>query len=66
MTRDVYPGVEGMMQHLVLSPDNRYAAAFTTNYQVGFICEVQPLICIDEGTKSTRRVRKISQTCAHL
>lgn len=34
MTRDVNPGVEGIMQQLVLSPDNRYAAAFTTNYQV--------------------------------
>ncbi|XP_011338040.1 NACHT and WD repeat domain-containing protein 2 isoform X2 [Ooceraea biroi] len=33
MTRDVYPGVEGMMQQLVLSPDNRYAAASTTNSQ---------------------------------
>lgn len=34
MTRDVNPGIEGIMQHLVLSPDNRYAAAFTTNNQV--------------------------------
>ncbi|KAL6427737.1 hypothetical protein ACFW04_008880 [Cataglyphis niger] len=34
MTRDVNPGVEGIMQRLVLSPDNRYAAAFTTNYQI--------------------------------
>lgn len=34
MTRDVSPGVEGIMQQLVLSPDNRYAAAFTTNDQV--------------------------------
>lgn len=34
MTRDVNPGVEGIMQNLVLSPDNRYAAAFTTNNQV--------------------------------
>ncbi|KAI4484543.1 hypothetical protein M0804_007109 [Polistes exclamans] len=33
MTRDVSPGVEGIMQQLVLSPDNRYAAAFTTNDQ---------------------------------
>ncbi|XP_026300938.1 NACHT and WD repeat domain-containing protein 2 isoform X2 [Apis mellifera] len=33
MTRDVNPGIEGIMQHLVLSPDNRYAAAFTTNNQ---------------------------------
>ncbi|XP_076230123.1 NACHT and WD repeat domain-containing protein 2 isoform X3 [Nomia melanderi] len=33
MTRDVNPGVEGIMQNLVLSPDNRYAAAFTTNNQ---------------------------------
>ncbi|XP_015602008.1 NACHT and WD repeat domain-containing protein 2 isoform X2 [Cephus cinctus] len=34
MTRDVNPGIEGIMQQLVLSPDNRYAAAFTTNNQI--------------------------------
>ncbi|XP_043470617.1 NACHT and WD repeat domain-containing protein 2 [Leptopilina heterotoma] len=33
MTRDVNPGVEGIMQQLVLSPDNRYAASFTNNNQ---------------------------------
>ncbi|XP_052126754.1 NACHT and WD repeat domain-containing protein 2, partial [Frankliniella occidentalis] len=33
MTRDVNPGLEGIMQMLVLSPDNRYAAAFTNNNQ---------------------------------
>lgn len=34
MTRDINPGIEGIMQQLVLSPDNRYAAAFTTKHQV--------------------------------
>ncbi|EEB13481.1 conserved hypothetical protein [Pediculus humanus corporis] len=34
MTRDVNPGIEGIMQNLVLSPDNKYAAAFTNNDQV--------------------------------
>ena len=34
LTRDVCPGIEGIMQQLVLSPDNRYAAAFTNNNQV--------------------------------
>ncbi|XP_015115878.1 NACHT and WD repeat domain-containing protein 2 [Diachasma alloeum] len=34
MTRDVNPGIEGIMQQLILSPDNRYAAAFTTNNQI--------------------------------
>jgi len=34
MTRDVNPGLEGLMQQLELSPDNRYAAAFTNNNQV--------------------------------
>ncbi|KAK0175700.1 hypothetical protein PV327_009429 [Microctonus hyperodae] len=33
MTRDVNPGIEGIMQQLVLSPDNRYAAAYTSNNQ---------------------------------
>lgn len=34
MTRDVNPKIEGIMQQLVLSPDNRYAAAYTTNNQI--------------------------------
>ena len=34
MNRDVNPGLEGIMQHLYLSPDNRFAAAFTNNNQV--------------------------------
>ncbi|CAH1405153.1 unnamed protein product [Nezara viridula] len=33
MNRDVNPGLEGIMQRLYLSPDNRYAAAFTNNNQ---------------------------------
>ncbi|KAL1464453.1 hypothetical protein WDU94_004102 [Cyamophila willieti] len=33
MTRDVNPGLEGIMQQLCLSPDNRYAAAYTNNSQ---------------------------------
>ncbi|XP_058799223.1 NACHT and WD repeat domain-containing protein 2 isoform X2 [Phymastichus coffea] len=33
MTRDVSPGIEGIMQQLVMSPDNRYAAAYTNNNQ---------------------------------
>ncbi|XP_011493787.1 PREDICTED: NACHT and WD repeat domain-containing protein 2 [Ceratosolen solmsi marchali] len=33
MTRDVNPGIEGIMQKLILSPDNRYAAAYTNNNQ---------------------------------
>ncbi|XP_014210635.1 NACHT and WD repeat domain-containing protein 2 [Copidosoma floridanum] len=33
MTKDVNPGIEGIMQQLVLSPDNRYAAAYTNNNQ---------------------------------
>lgn len=34
MTRNVNPGLEGIMQALCLSPDNRYAAAYTNNNQV--------------------------------
>lgn len=34
MTRDVNPGIEGIMQSLVLSPDNKYAAAYSNNDQV--------------------------------
>lgn len=34
LTRDVNPGIQGIMQQLVLSPDNRFAAAYTNNNQV--------------------------------
>ncbi|XP_063218680.1 NACHT and WD repeat domain-containing protein 2 [Bacillus rossius redtenbacheri] len=33
LTRDVNPGIEGIMQQLVLSPDNKYAVAHTNNNQ---------------------------------
>ncbi|XP_044733634.1 NACHT and WD repeat domain-containing protein 2 [Chrysoperla carnea] len=33
MTRDVNPGIEGIMMQLVLSPDNKWAAAYTNNSQ---------------------------------
>ncbi|KAH1018594.1 hypothetical protein HUJ05_006333 [Dendroctonus ponderosae] len=33
LTRDVNPNIEGIMQHLVLSPDNKWAAAYTNNNQ---------------------------------
>lgn len=33
LTRDVNPGIEGIMQQLVLSPDNRWAAAYSNNNQ---------------------------------
>lgn len=34
LTRDVNPGIDGIMQQLVLSPDNKWAAAYTNNNQV--------------------------------
>jgi len=34
LTRDVNPGMEGIMQKLVLSPDNKYVAAYTNNNHV--------------------------------
>lgn len=37
MTRNVNPGLEGIMQALCLSPDNRYAAAYTNNNQVKYL-----------------------------
>lgn len=37
LTRDVNPGIEGIMQQLVLSPDNKWAAAYTNNNQVSLI-----------------------------
>lgn len=37
LTRDVNPGIEGIMQQLVLSPDNKWAAAYTNNNQVRIV-----------------------------
>ncbi|CAB3365460.1 Hypothetical predicted protein [Cloeon dipterum] len=34
LTREVNPDIEGIMQNLVLSPDNRFAAAYTNNNMV--------------------------------
>ena len=34
LARQVYPGVEGLMMDLELSSDDKYAAAFTNNYQI--------------------------------
>lgn len=36
LARDVNPGLQGIMQELELSPDNRFAAAYTSNNQVCF------------------------------
>lgn len=33
LQRDVNPGIEGIMQQLILSPDNKWAAAYTNNNQ---------------------------------
>lgn len=33
LQRDVNPGIEGIMQQLILSPDNKCAAAYTNNNQ---------------------------------
>lgn len=33
LQRDVNPGIEGIMQQLVLSPDNKWAAAYSNNNQ---------------------------------
>lgn len=41
LQRDVNPGIEGIMQQLVLSPDNKWAAAYTNNNQVKCILRVQ-------------------------
>lgn len=39
LTREVIPGIEGIMQDLVLSPDNKYSIAHTNNSQVGTLKE---------------------------
>ncbi|XP_076047272.1 NACHT and WD repeat domain-containing protein 2 [Oratosquilla oratoria] len=33
LTREVTPGIEGIMQNLVLSPDNKFSVAYTNNSQ---------------------------------
>lgn len=51
LTRDVNPGIEGIMQQLVLSPDNKWAAAYTNINQVSHN--------ITETTKNLRRDFKL-------
>lgn len=48
MTRDVNPGLEGIMQQLCLSPDNRYAAAYTNYNEVNEMGNVllQIVVCL--------------------
>lgn len=50
LTRDVNPNIEGIMQHLVLSPDNKWAAAYTNNNQVRMIFFFFPTISFITNT----------------
>lgn len=40
LTRDVNPCIEGIMQQLVLSPDNKWASAYTNNNQVSLVLKL--------------------------
>jgi len=40
LTREVNPDIEGIMQNLELSPDNRYAAAYTNNNKVTYTSKI--------------------------
>lgn len=46
LTRDVNPGIEGIMQQLVLSPDNKWAAAYTNINQVSRHYSCQKVLLI--------------------
>lgn len=48
LTRDVNPGIEGIMQQLVLSQDNKWAAAYTNNNQTVILnCLSSEFVIID-------------------
>ncbi|XP_065202628.1 NACHT and WD repeat domain-containing protein 2 isoform X2 [Planococcus citri] len=57
MTRDVNPGLEGVMQQLCLSPDNRYAAAYTNyNETVLLNCLTSEFIVIPNSLENNENV----------
>nr|XP_018912430.1 PREDICTED: NACHT and WD repeat domain-containing protein 2 isoform X2 [Bemisia tabaci] len=67
MTRDVNPGLEGIMQKLCLSPDNRFAAAYTNNNQTVLLnCLTSEFIVINNPLSENENVEGVFLLNAHL
>lgn len=60
MTRDVNPNIEGIMQQLVLSPDNKWAAAYTNNNQTILLNMLSSeFVTIDNPLAADEQVRGV-------
>uniref|UniRef100_A0A2H8TJ14 Guanine nucleotide-binding protein subunit beta-like protein n=3 Tax=Melanaphis sacchari TaxID=742174 RepID=A0A2H8TJ14_9HEMI len=67
MTRNVNPGLEGIMQALCLSPDNRYAAAYTNNNQTVLLnCLTSEFIVIENPFENGETVSGVNMLNTHL
>ena len=61
LARQVYPGVEGLMMDLEISPDNRFVAAYTNNSQTILLNTlVSEFIVIDSPLETHESVQGIS------
>ncbi|GLH07543.1 LOW QUALITY PROTEIN: Leucine-rich repeat and WD repeat-containing protein, partial [Gryllus bimaculatus] len=67
LTREVNPGLEGIMQQLVLSPDNRFAAAFTNNNQTVLLNTLtSEFVIIENPMMGSEEVTGVFLLNAHL
>ncbi|XKL66768.1 hypothetical protein PGB90_010188 [Kerria lacca] len=67
MTRDVNPGLEGIMQKLCLSPDNRYAAAYTNyNETVLLNCLTSEFIVLPNSLEGNENVVAVFLLNTHI
>ncbi|KAI5755532.1 hypothetical protein M8J77_017783 [Diaphorina citri] len=67
MTRDVNPGLEGIMQQLCLSPDNRYAAAYTNNSQSVLLnCLTSEFVIIENPLSEGEEVVGVNLLNSHF
>ncbi|KAK3849709.1 hypothetical protein Pcinc_043548 [Petrolisthes cinctipes] len=66
LTREVIPGIEGIMQDLVLSPDNKYSIAHTNNSQTVLLNMLTSEFFLLENPMTEERVigTLLSDTCA--
>ncbi|KAG7172706.1 NACHT and WD repeat domain-containing protein 2-like [Homarus americanus] len=66
LTREVVPGIEGIMQELVLSPDNKYSIAHTNNSQTVLLNMLTSEFFLLENPMSGEKVigTLLSDSCA--
>jgi hypothetical protein len=61
LARQVHPGVEGLMMDLVISPDNRFVAAYTNNSQTILLNTlVSEFVIIDSPLETTETVQGLN------